>query len=428
MTDATPHPDQARPAGLPQPLTTVCLALAALGVAVFLYGLATDADTAWRAFHVNFLFYGSLAQGGLVIACIFVIVGAKWPGPVRRVAEGFGAWIPITFVLACVQFLGRESIYTNWIDHPPPAKAAYLNIPRLYVMDLAIFAVLALASLAFMRASLRPVLYQASQGGAGGLGIFERWTRGWKGDEAERAVSEGRLKVLAPVICLLFAFGWSFIAIDQVMSLSPTWYSNLFGAYFAWGGFLSAVAATALVSVILRRLPGFEREIGQSRMHDLGKMVFAFSIFWMYLFFAQYLVIWYGNLPEETFFLQDRMGSQFLQDTRYFVWDRLNEPYVKLTLAVWACCWIIPFTVLLGQRPKWTPWILGPVAAIVLLGFWLERNVLVWPSLVPGDSTSWLGLVQIGVALGFLGAFALVYLYYARILPGIPLPERSSGS
>ncbi len=78
-------------------------------------------------------------------------------------------------------------------------------------------------------------------------------------------------------------------------------------------------------------------------------MVFAFSIFWMYLFFSQYVVIWYGNLPEETQFFSLRLGSQFIQDSWFWDASRLNEPYVKLALAAWAGCWIIPFWVLLGN-------------------------------------------------------------------------------
>ena len=97
---------------------------------------------------------------------------------------------------------------------------------------------------------------------------------------------------------------------------------------------------------------------------------------------------------------------------------------MKLSLAAWLGCWWMPFWVLLGQRPKQTPAILGSVAAVVLLGFWLERNVLVWPSLVPNDGIAWLGLVQIGIALGFLGAFALVFLIFTRVFPSLPLPAR----
>ena len=98
---------------------------------------------------------------------------------------------------------------------------------------------------------------------------------------------------------------------------------------------------------------------------------------------------------------------------------------MKVTLFVWACCWVVPFWVLLGQRPKKTPAILGSVAAVVLFGFWLERNILVWPSLVPKDSLSFLGVVQVGIAAGFLGAFVLVYLLYTRTFPSLAVPRRA---
>jgi hypothetical protein len=114
--------EQANPRVIPRAWLGACLALVAIGVAAFAGGIATDPATAWRAFHVNYLYFGALAQGGVVVACAFVIIGAKWPGPVRRIAEGLGAWAPLTFVLFLVDFLGREYIYTNWINGPPPAR------------------------------------------------------------------------------------------------------------------------------------------------------------------------------------------------------------------------------------------------------------------------------------------------------------------
>jgi hypothetical protein len=135
-------------------------------------------------------------------------------------------------------------------------------------------------------------------------------------------------------------------------------------------------------------------------------------------------VIWYGNLPEETFFIQARLGSQFLQDTWYFAISRFEEPYVHLSLAAWVAIWLVPFWVLLGQRPKKTPAILGTVCAGLLFGFWLERNALCWPSWVPDDGSAWLGPIQLGVAAGFFGAFVLVYLVFSRIFPTLPLPKR----
>lgn len=422
--------DRAQPRALPTAGLLLGASLGAIGIISFLLGLAVDAPTAWRAFHVNYLYFAGIAQGGLVLAAIFVIVGATWPGPVRRIAESLAAWVPVTFLLAVVGFLGRDHIYV-WIEHPIPAKQAWLNVPRLVITDLAILGILAALSWAFLRASLRPALHGA--GGEGFAGrMAERWTAGWRGDEAERAASAARLRVLAPVICLVYAVGYTIIGFDQVMSLSPTWFSNLFGAYFAWGGFLSAVSVTALLTVLHRNYPGFEGEVTKSRLHDLGKMIFAFSIFWMYLFFSQYMIIWYGNLPEETSFFAARLGPEFLQaanDWQGWDWGRWmdhfhNAPWVKITLFAWVCIWVLPFWLLLGQRPKKTWWFLASVATLSAFGFWIERNVLVWPSLTPDETWAFLGWIQIGIALGFFGAFALVYLVFTRIFPSLAVPHR----
>lgn len=435
MSSAVVTAEQAQPRAIPTPLLGACLAMIAIGVLAFFAGLATDPTTAWLAFHVNYLFWGSLAQGAITLACSFVIIGARWPGPARRIAEGLGAWAPLTLVFFLISFLGREHIYSPWLHAPPPGKESYLDPTRLFVMDLAIFAWLAVLTVAFLYYSVRPTLGSLRERG----GMFARWTAGWRGDEAEIEACATPARALAAILCLSFAIGWTFIAFDQVMSLTPTWYSNLFGAYFAWGGYLVAIGATALVMVLVRNAPGFEGEITKSRMHDIGKMIFAFSIFWMYLFFSQYLVIWYGNVPEETQFFEARLGSQFMVDKvginlmelartwdLKFFWDRLTEPYSKVTLFVWLCCWIVPFWVLLGERPKKTPVILGSVSLVMIFGFWLERNVLVWPSLMPNDSFSWLGPIQIGIAAGFLGAFLLVFLLYTRVFPSLAVPRKGA--
>ena len=417
----------ANPGALPRALVVACIALIVIGVIAFAGGVASDPATAWRAFHVNFLYFSHMALGALCLACALVIIGAKWAGPIRHVAEALAAWVPISFVLFVIgNFFGREYIHTNWIHGAPPGKESWLTFGRVYVTDIAVLAVGTLLALAFLRTSFRPALAGAAQRATRAKGMFARWTANWRGDDVEWSASQERLRVLAPIICLVYAFGNTFIAFDQVMSLSPTWFSTIFGWYFLWGGFLSGIAATALVCVLLRATtPGWDVEITPSRMHDLGKLLFAFSIFWMYLFFAQYIVIWYGNLPEETQFFQARIGPQFLQDSWEVIrWDYLSLPYVNLSLAAWVGCWVTPFWVLLGQRPKRTPVILGGVAVAMLVGFWLERNALVWPSLVPNDGSAWVGPIQIGIALGFLGAFALTFLVFSRIFPSLPLPKR----
>ena len=413
------------PRNLPTGLVAVCVLLIMVGVIAFAAGLLNDPSAAWRAYHVNYLYFGILAQAALCLACAFVIIGARWTGPIRHVAEALAAWVPISFVLFLIgNFFGREYIHTNWLHGAPPGKEAWLSFWRMYLTDAGVLGVGTILTLVFLRTSFRPALAGAAERATRAKGMFASWTAGWRGDEQEWQASNARLRMLAPIICLWYAFGHTVVAFDQVMSLNPTWFSTIFGWYFLWGGFLSAVCATALISVLLRAtVPGWDVEITRPRMHDLGKMIFAFSIFWMYLFFAQYIVIWYGNLPEETQFFNMRLGTGFLQDTWFFLWSRFDEPYVRLSMAAWIGCWWVPFWVLLGQKPKKTPVILGGVAAIVLLGFWLERNALVWPSLVPADGLAWLGLVQIGIGAGFFGAFALVYLIFSRVFPSLPLPK-----
>jgi hypothetical protein len=415
----------ANPRELPGVLVAICLVLMVVGAIAFALGLSRDPAVAWRAFHVNFVYFAVIAQAGLALASALVIIGARWAGPIRHVAEGLAAWVPISVLLFVVDALfGREYIYTNWLHGPPPGKEWWLSFSRVFWTDLVILVVGAFLTLTFLRISFRPALGGAAERATRAKGMFASWTSGWRGDEVERADSERRLKRLAPFVALFYAFAMSLFAFDQVMSLTPTWFSNIFGWYFLWGGFLSSVAATALICVLLRTtVPGWDVEITRPRMHDLGKMIFAFSVFWMYLFFAQYIVIWYGNLPEETQFFNMRLGTGFLQDTWFFMWDRFDEPYVRLSMAAWIGCWWVPFWVLLGQKPKKTPVILGGVAAIVLIGFWLERNALVWPSLVPADGWAWLGLTQLGIGAGFLGAFALVYLIFSRVFPTLPITK-----
>jgi hypothetical protein len=143
----------------------------------------------------------------------------------------------------------------------------------------------------------------------------------------------------------------------------------------------------------------------------------------MYLFFSQYLVIWYGNLPEETQFFEARLGTEFLMDTWYWEgwWTRIGEPWVKVSLLAWICIWVVPFWFLLGQVPKKTWWFVGSVSVVSLVGFWIERNVLIWPSLEPKNTLAFLGPQQCAVALGFLGAFALVSMLYRSRYMAVPV-------
>lgn len=431
MSAAAAYVDQASPRSLPKAPLALFGTLTVVGIISFLGGLVSDPETTWRSFHVNTLYFGAMSQGGLIISVAFTIVGAKWAGPIKRIAESLAAFVPITFIMAIIGWIGGADYVYPWLHsfhgevEAVPWKDPWLNPARLAIVDIGFLGTLTVLTYLYLKASLRPGMHGIEASGFAGR-MIERWTADWKGDAQEAEDSANKLRVLSPWIALLFAFGWSIIAFDQVMSLEPTWFSNLFGAYFAWGGFLGAVSLTTVIAVLHRNYPGFEGQITEDRLHDLGKMIFAFSIFWMYLFFSQYIVIWYGNLPEETQFFQDRLGPEFLQSTWYWEGWRariMDQPWTRVTLFAWICIWVIPFWLLLGQKPKRTYWWVGSVAGISVLGFWVERNVLIWPSLVPDDTWAFLGGIQVGVALGFAGIFGLAWLVYTRVFPSLSVPK-----
>ena len=142
MNPAASAPLTANPRELPGSLVVVCLALIALGVVAFVVGLSSDPATAWRAFHVNFLYFGMIAQAAIALASALVIVGARWPGPIRHVAEASPPGCRSRFVLFLVgNFFGREYIYTNWLHNPPPGKEGWLSFPRVFWTDASILGV-----------------------------------------------------------------------------------------------------------------------------------------------------------------------------------------------------------------------------------------------------------------------------------------------
>jgi hypothetical protein len=175
------------------------------------------------------------------------------------------------------------------------------------------------------------------------------------------------------------------------MSLSPEWHSTLFGWWYFATDFWSAIVAMALTATIFRRFLGPGSSVSHPDvLHDLGKMIFAFSIFWIYTAFAQYLVIWYGDLPQETFFLVVRL------------W---HMPWLLIGWIGPILIWVVPFLVLLSVRAKRTPYILGTVSLLGLIGVFVLNYVLVVPSLLP--NTIPFGWVEILMSLGFLGIFVL---------------------
>ena len=214
------------------------------------------------------------------------------------------------------------------------------------------------------------------------------------------AEEKGRIMRDAAIMTLAFAFGYSLLGFDFVMSLNHKWMSNLYGAFYFMGGFLGALGTLAVLSLALRRAMGLQELISARQLHDLGKLVFGFTVFWGYLMWAQFLVIWYGNIPEET----------------YFIWYRLWGPWRPVGATVFILVFVVPFLGLLGARPKKYPPTFLAFASVSLTGLWLERYLEVVPSINDGAGPA-IGVPEIGVTLLYAGLFLLAFGWFAGRYP-----------
>ncbi len=151
MSNAATAAERANPGVLPQPLTNICLAFAVLGVVSFVGGIMTDPQTAWLAYHSNFIFFTMLACGGLTLTAIYSIVGAYWPGPYRRFAESLAAFIPVALILGIIGIFGGDYIFDWQKNGAMHGKEAWLNPIRFYATDIGLLGIMSLLTVMFLK-------------------------------------------------------------------------------------------------------------------------------------------------------------------------------------------------------------------------------------------------------------------------------------
>jgi hypothetical protein len=387
--------------------------LVVIGLAAFFNTLAWDADRAWRAYVVNWLFFTSLAAGAMALMAATTIVKARWNWSVRRVGLAFVAFLPISFLLL-IPMLGLREGYFPWIEamaHDPivQKKVAYLNIPFLITRNLlgaaGLFGTFLYMAFLYLRPDLGILKEGSGAGSDKGRQLWvERLTQGWRGQEKEEIRSYKRLARLGPASLLLYAVVMSIFAFDWAMSLEPHWFSTIFGAWFFMGALWGGVAATAWATVWAKsKDPDLNKLMGVQQLHDLGKLSFAFTVFWAYLFFSQYLVIWYGKLPWE----------------QAWIIHRAEAPWGNLSALTFVLCFVIPFAGLLRMKAKITPWSLRLFTTVILVGLWMERYLLVVPSIHKEGATITIWEPLIGFL--FLGLFLFSVRWFLSTFPAVQI-------
>jgi Ni/Fe-hydrogenase subunit HybB-like protein len=376
--------------------TFLFLALFLLGATAFGFGLSGPRpERAWQAFLVNTLFWSGLAFGSVLFSAALVMTKGRWGRPLKRLAEAPAAFLPFSCLLFGVLFFGRDKIFP-WIREPLPEKASWLNIRFLFARDGLGLLVLTALSLALVYYSVR---------GERDIPLME--TEDWKAYQHQGVENLKKQAVLSPLLGIVFALVLSLIGFDWVMSLSPHWNSTLFGMYFFTGAFYSALAALMFLSILSLKIFKAGDVIQGRQFHDLGKLLLGFCLVSGDFFFSQFVVIWYGNLPEETRFVILRVNS---------------APWKPLAWTVLILSFALPFIILLSKKAKMRPGIMLLVSAMILIGLWLERFLLVAPSLWKGNTLP-LGLSEGLISLGFLGLMALCLLWFFNRFPWLPLSD-----
>ena len=396
------------------------LAFIVVGVVSFYMRWRQDPQAAWISYITNWLYFTSVSMGGLLLAVATWITKAKWNWSMRRVNQSFVAFLPLSFLLVLPMLSLGES-YFPWIemmagDPVVQNKSAYLNMPFLIARNILGLAALFGVALYFVYLALRPDMGLTDQRTEAGGKSEEAWrarlTRGWMGQEKEQVRSYKRMTTIAPVFVIMYAVVMTMLSYDWIMSLEPHWFSTMLGPWFFMGAFWAGIAATALWSMYLRtQHEDFHRHIGLQQRHDIGKLAFGFCVFWTYLFFSQYIVIWYGKLPWEQAWIVRRSDE---------VWGGLSGLVILL-------CFVIPFAGLIGRKPKTKPVLLAFFTSVILVGMWLERYVMLAPSLHhEGDPvfTIWqplIGLMFLGLYLGsvrwFLTTFPAIQVWQPMVDP-----------
>ncbi len=345
---------------------SVIAAIAVTGWVACAAGYALSPERFFSSYLVAFAFWTTLAIGALFFVMLQHLTGAAWSVTMRRMAENAMGAMPVAALLFIPVALGIPYLY-EW-SHPGVVnaqKAEYLN-PQFFLIRAAIyFGIWSLWALKLYRNSKR----QDASGDPAITHSSARW-------------SAAGMVVLTITTCLA-GFDW-------LMSLTPHWYSTMFGIYIYSGAGLGFVAALTVILLAFRRADVLRYSVNHEHYHDLGKWMFALTVFWAYIAFCQYLLIWYANIPEETVWYRDRLVGSWR--------------WVAALLLVGH--FFAPFLVLISRAAKRRLKVLGAAAAGLLAMHYLDLYWIAMPVFSKnGASPHWLDLATL-TATGGTIAFA----------------------
>ena len=341
-------------------------------LALCIGGALSNPDQFFRSYLFAFVFWSGIPLGSLAILMLQYLTGGAWGIMIRRLLEASTRTLPILAALFVPIFFGMQHLY-EWAqpekvkaDKILQHKAPYLNIPFFALRTVVYF--LAWYSLIY---------------------FFNKWSQ--QQDDNKAAQTKFNAESLSGPGLVIFGATATFASFDWVMSLEPHWYSTIFGMYYMIGQTLTTFSFTILVLILLAERKPLSEVLSPEHLHDLGKLTLAFVMIWAYLSFSQFLIIWSGNLPEET---------------PYYL-KRLANGWWWLQLALILFHFALPFILLLSRSLKRAPRQLIKVASLILFMRLIDLFLLIAPTGHDGHfRIHWMDLAALlGIGGVWLGVF-----------------------
>ncbi|MBI2335765.1 MAG: quinol:cytochrome C oxidoreductase [Deltaproteobacteria bacterium] len=355
----------------------VIFLLILIGILSLVFGFSNEATRtrAWASVLLNNYYFITLSLGAVLFMAIQYAVQAGWSTVLRRVPEAMSTFLPVGALLMLGIYFGIHELY-HWAHHgitDPTSphydallagKAGYLNIKFFLIRMVVFLGIWVLFAKVFRKNSLE-------EDASGNIQFYRKNFRN------------------SCIFLAFYAITITLASFDWLMSLEPHWFSTIFGVYNFAGMFVNGVVGITLITLFLKGRDYLEK-VNEDHLHDLGKLIFAFSIFWAYIWISQLLLIWYSNIPEEVTYYQAR-------------WIPHYKGLFFMNLVI---NFVFPFLVLMRRGSKRDFKTLKLVATILVVGHYLDLYLMIMPG--PLGERAVIGLIEVGSFLGYLGLFVLV--------------------
>jgi hypothetical protein len=353
---------------------TISIVAILVGIIAIAYGFLTgNTERTFLNLLLMSYYFTCVCSAGVFFCAIQFVAQAGWSAALLRIPQAFGKILPLaSLLLIMVVVLGLYSHNLYHWNTPEgseefsPSKAIYLSPVFFLVRIIAFLAAYSIFSFILTKASVNEDLN-------GGLSSYKKSIK------------------YSAIFLVIFGFTFPIWAFDTIMSLEANWFSTMFGWYNFAAMWVSGLAAITVTLILLKKA-GYVSWINENHFHNLGQFVFGFSIFWTYIWFAQFILIYYANIPEETVYFFKRWEGQYL-------------PLFWLNLII---NFMSPVLILMSRDAKRKTNMLLFVCIVLLCGHWLDYYMMIMPGTI-GEAAGF-GIIEIGTIVGFVGLFAFSVL------------------